>query len=126
MRKNFKKLLLVVFISALAGGCAATRTMQTDTGAASGPLAAAIGLYRGPLDHLAAVRSGECPMYPSDSEYGLQSIRKHGPVIGWIMAIDRLMRCGRDETKLAPRIRVDGKLKYYDPVAKNDFWWSTK
>jgi len=126
MQKNFRTRLIAVFISALAAGCAYPHAVQTDTGAAPGPLAAAIRLYQSPLNHLAAVRSGECPMYPSDSAYGLQSIRKHGPVIGWIMAIDRLMRCGRDETRLAPRIRVDGKLKYYDPVAKNDFWWSEK
>ena len=46
--------------------------------------------------------------------------------MGWIMAMDRLMRCGRDETRLSPKIMIYGKLKYYDPVEKNDFWWRDK
>lgn len=41
------------------------------------------------------------------------------------MALDRLMRCGRDEMKFAQRIRVNGKWKFYDPVEYNDFWWYT-
>jgi len=45
---------------------------------------------------------------------------------GWVMSMDRLMRCGRDETKLSPEVFVDGKWKTYDPVGKNDFWWSDK
>lgn len=62
-------------------------------------------------------------MYPSDSEYSIQAIEKHGMFMGWIMSIDRLMRCGRDETRLAPAILVHGRKKTYDPVEGNDFWW---
>ena len=80
-------------------------------------------LYQGPLNHLAAVRRGECPMHPSCSEYCSQAIERHGLVLGWMMATDRLMRCGRDEMKLAQRIFVNGNWKFYDPVEYNDFWW---
>lgn len=82
-----------------------------------------LGWYQGPLNHLAAVRRGECPMYPSCSEYCSQAIARHGLVLGWMMATDRLMRCGRDEMKFAQRILADGKWKFYDPVEYNDFWW---
>ena len=61
-------------------------------------------------------------MSPSDSEYSLQSIKKHGMFAGWVMSMDRLMRCGRDEIRLSPRVFVNGKWKTYDPVGKNDFW----
>jgi len=98
--------------------------MQAESGGASNPMSALIQFYQGPLNHLAAVRGNECPMYPSDSQYGLQSTQKHGALIGWIMTMDRLMRCGRDETRLSRQVTVGGKLKYYDPVEKNDFWWS--
>lgn len=81
-----------------------------------------IGVYRGPLNHLSAVRSGECPMHPSCSEYSRQAIARHGFAKGWIMTMDRLMRCGRDETRIAPRIRINGKWKYHDPVEANDIW----
>ncbi len=62
-------------------------------------------------------------MYPSDSDYSLQSFKKHGILLGWVMTMDRLMRCGRDETKLSPTVSVNGKLKTYDPLNQNDFWW---
>jgi hypothetical protein len=30
------------------------------------------------------------------------------------------------EIRLSPRVFVNGKWKTYDPVGKNDFWWSDK
>ncbi len=100
--------------------------MQAETDGGADPLSLMVRFYRGPLNHLSAVRYGECPMYPSDSEYSLQSIKKHGMLAGWVMSMDRLMRCGRDETRLSPKVFVNGKWKTYDPVEKNDFWWSDK
>lgn len=85
-----------------------------------------IDLYRGPLNHLSAVRRGPCPMHPSCSEYARQAMAKHGPIKGWVMATDRLLRCGRDETRLAPKVWVNGRVKFYDPVDRNDFWWVNK
>ena len=80
-------------------------------------------IYRGPLNHFAAVRRGVCPMHPSCSEYGRQAVQKHGFLIGWGMAMDRLLRCGRDELKHVHRIWVAGGWKFYDPVSANDSWW---
>jgi hypothetical protein len=82
-------------------------------------------IYRGPLNHLSAVRRGVCPMHPSCSEYGRQAVQKHGFLIGWAMTMDRLLRCGRDELKHSPRIWVAGDWKFYDPVSANDNWWYT-
>jgi uncharacterized protein len=82
-------------------------------------------IYRGPLNHLAAVRRGDCPMYPSCSEFGAQAIATHGAIMGWMMTVDRLLRCGRDELRSAPRVFADGHLKAYDPVENNEFWWAT-
>jgi hypothetical protein len=62
-------------------------------------------------------------MAPSCAEYARQAIAAHGPLIGWVMAHDRLMRCDRDETESAPKVLVNGKWKFYDPVRANDFWW---
>ena len=82
-----------------------------------------IAIYRGPLNHLRAVRHGHCPMHPSCSQYAQQAIAKHGPVLGTVMASDRLMRCGRNETQIAPRILVNGVWKFHDPLTHNDRWW---
>lgn len=80
------------------------------------PAASIVEFYRGPLGHLTAVRAGECPMHPSCSEYSRQSFERHGFLIGWVMTMDRLMRCGRDEIRFAPRVYVHGRWKFYDPV----------
>ncbi len=90
------------------------------------PMAALIDFYQGPLNHCSAVRSGECPMYPSCSEYSRQAFQKYGVFVGTMIAADRLMRCGRDELKSAPLIFVDGKMKYYDPLEQNTSWWDKR
>jgi putative component of membrane protein insertase Oxa1/YidC/SpoIIIJ protein YidD len=55
-----------------------------------------------------------CTFYPSCSEYGLQSIKKKGIVVGLISGFDRLSRCNgleRDKYHIHNRSR-----KLYDPV----------
>jgi putative component of membrane protein insertase Oxa1/YidC/SpoIIIJ protein YidD len=84
---------------------------------------AVIDFYQGPLNHCSAVRYGECPMYPSCSEYCKQAFEKYGFFVGAMIASDRLMRCGRDELKSAPLIFVESKWKYYDPLEQNTSWW---
>jgi putative component of membrane protein insertase Oxa1/YidC/SpoIIIJ protein YidD len=82
-------------------------------------------IYEGPLNHLSAIRRGDCPMYPSCSEFSGQAIAKHGTVVGWMMTVDRLLRCGRDELDSAPRVFDGGRLKAFDSVENNDFWWAS-
>ena len=67
--------------------------------------------------------SDRCPMWPSCSTYAHQAFQRHGALMGWIMTCDRLMRCGRDEVRLAPKLRKNGRVLIYDPVQNNDFWW---
>ena len=123
MKKTFVKSILLLILCSLTVSCTYPNSMQTETVWGADPLSSMTRFYREPLNHLYSVRPGECPMYPSDSEYSLQSIQKHGMWAGWIMSMDRLMRCGRDETKLSPEVFINGKLKTYDPVEQNDFWW---
>jgi uncharacterized protein len=73
--------------------------------------------------YLSGADSDRCPMHPSCSAYCVDALRKHGALLGWIMTCDRLIRCGRDELKRSPPVRVNGKPRCYDPVANNDFWW---
>jgi len=71
------------------------------------------------------VVSGRCPMYPTCSQYSVESIRKHGPVIGIVMTADRMMH-EIDEQNHAPLIKVGDRYRYSDPVRNNDFWWFTE
>ena len=113
-----KKLILCLIIFCPLLSCAYTPSTENIFN----PLLSLVRFYQGPLNHLSAVKSGDCPMYPSCSKFSVQCFEKHGLVIGWMMTCDRLMRCGRDELKLSPRIIVDGESKCYDPVQNNDFW----
>ena len=115
-----------LFSLAFLLSCAHTGTTEKGTETAGDPPPLLLRIYGDYLNHLSAVRAGECPMYPSCSEYSKQCFQKHGFFVGWMMTCDRLMRCGRDEMKLSPRVLVDGRWKYYDPVERNNFWWSKK
>ncbi len=120
MRRRFWKLGLMFICLTLLQACA---NLSLSSKHPLPPPADLLSWYRGPLNHLEAVRKGPCPMHPSCSQYCSEAIKRHGPLMGWMMAVDRLMRCGRDEMRFAPRIRIDGRWKFYDPVESNDFWW---
>lgn len=66
-----------------------------------------------------------CPMYPSCSQYALDSIKIHGFFIGTIMATARLTQ-ERGEMKTAPKILIHNSLLFYDPVENNDFWFDNE
>ncbi|AOY58881.1 conserved uncharacterized protein, DUF37 [Desulfococcus multivorans] len=111
----------MLLFAVLATGCGATGTGSAGGGYSASPFSGMLAFYRGPLDHLSAVRRGTCPMTPSCSEYAREAVARHGELRGWIMACDRLMRCGRDEIHRAPKVKVNGEWRYYDPVDRNDF-----
>ena len=73
-------------------------------------------------DYISSADGDRCPMYPTCSQYCMDAIKKHGPLTGWIMCSDRLMRCGRDETKISAPVWINGEKRNYDPVSNNDFW----
>ena len=118
-----RTVLLLMLITWTGLSCRSGVQVKDPPASHFNPMVSAIQFYRGPLNHLSAVRIGECPMYPTDSEYSMKSFDKHGWMLGWVMTMDRLLRCGGDENRLSPPVRVDGKWKIYDPLENNDFWW---
>jgi hypothetical protein len=42
------------------------------------------------------------------------------------MAMDRLVRCGRDEKTISRPYFSGNKKWIHDPVENNDFWWVDK
>jgi hypothetical protein len=61
-------------------------------------------------------------MYPTCSQYSVEAVRKHGPVVGIVMTADRIIH-ELDEQDHAPLIKVWSRYRYADPVGNNDFWW---
>jgi putative component of membrane protein insertase Oxa1/YidC/SpoIIIJ protein YidD len=115
--------ILVVFFLV---SCATSMNKKGMSTPSFQPMKTIIDFYQGPLNHCSAVRYGECPMYPSCSEYCKQAFEKYGFFVGAMIAFDHLMRCGRDELKSAPLIFIQGKWKYYDPLEQNTSWWDDK
>lgn len=63
-----------------------------------------------------------CPMTPSCSTYAHECLSHYGFVRGFIMTADRLVRCGRDEVRLSPRVWTPAGPRTLDPVERNDLW----
>lgn len=74
---------------------------------------------------ISSVDGNRCPMYPSCSQFGVESIHKHGVILGTIMTTARLTQ-ERGEMKIAPKIMTKNGYKFYDPVEGNDFWFTIK
>ncbi len=74
-------------------------------------------------EHISNIDGDRCQMHPSCSQYTANVFSKHGFFIGWMMVSDRLMRCGRDEIDISPKIQKQGRIYTLDPVSANDSWW---
>ena len=81
------------------------------------------GLIQFYQTHLSAIDGDRCRMMPSCSTYAKKAIETHGVFLGWVMACDRLVRCGRDEAGVAATRMVDGREYIHDPLHSNHFWW---
>jgi putative component of membrane protein insertase Oxa1/YidC/SpoIIIJ protein YidD len=47
-------------------------------------------------EFISDTRSGECPMYPSCSNYSMQAFSQYGAAKGFLLTTDRLSRCGHE------------------------------
>jgi putative membrane protein insertion efficiency factor len=83
------------------------------------------GLIKLFQNYISPVDGDRCPSYPTCSQYALESIRKHGAIVGMVMGFGRLIH-ESDEIQRAPKIWLHGSYRYFDPVANNDFWWYKK
>ena len=43
--------------------------------------------------YISPLKSTKCPYYPTCSQYGLEAIKKFGPLRGSILAVWRILRC---------------------------------
>ena len=87
----------------------------------TGPMAYALQYFRKTISKADGRR---CSMYPSCSHYSAQAFEKHGFIKGWIMTSDRLLRCGRDEKSNSENVIINDRTYVFDPLERNDFWWS--
>jgi len=72
---------------------------------------------------ISPVDGDRCTMAPTCSHFGLQAIKKHGALIGFMMTADRIVH-EYEEQRFVPT-RWDGtSYRFLDPVENNDFWFA--
>ncbi len=120
-----KTIMKTIFLAALfflLVGSALAGPLQPDQATRPEPtptMAAPIRFFQ---NYLSGADGHRCPMTPSCSSYALQAIQRHGAIQGWIMACDRLMRCGHDELNRSPSVLTRQGIRCQDTVQNNDFW----
>lgn len=78
-----------------------------------------IAFYR---SQISPALGDRCSLAPSCSEYALQSLRRHGTVLGLAMIADRFYREPSVVSARRNILCLDTKEFYEDPVADHDFW----
>ncbi len=117
-RAIIRAMVLAVYLSIMPATARGQAVKARQEKPGNHPIIAFYQRYISPVD-------GErCPMHPSCSAYAQEAVERHGLFIGWIMGCDRLVRCGRDETRISPAIQKDDARVTLDPVSANDFWWN--
>lgn len=113
-----RNILILFALFSMLTGCAHSVDPAAEADGTPA-MAAPIHFYRAFLSRADGHR---CPMTPSCSSYALEAMRRHGALMGWIMACDRLMRCGRDELRPSAQVMTRQGWRWQDPVDANDFW----
>lgn len=117
-RFSFSKVAVLVFL--VCGlTCACLNAAEEGSMALSEENHGAVRLLAPFYKIFSRLDGKECPMHPTCSRYGFDAINRYGLIRGWIMTCDRLIRCGRDECRLAEKIIVDGKIRYHDPLPEH-------
>lgn len=70
---------------------------------------------RGYQHTVSRVDGDRCPSYPTCSQYAVQALRQHGPLLGTALTAGRLIS-EADEAAFAARIRIDGRWRIYSPL----------
>lgn len=76
-------------------------------------------------DVISRVDGARCPMYPTDTQFGIEAARRHGPLLGILFLIDRLFH-EWSEMKRTDVVTIYGRSRFYDPLDANDFWLRDK
>jgi len=79
-----------------------------------------IGFFQRYISPVDGVR---CQLYPTCSQYGRRTVRKHGAILGFVMIAGRLMRCNGGVPQHYPLMKKYKRFFFYDPLDANDFWW---
>jgi len=65
-----------------------------------------------------------CHHYPTCSMYAMRAVRRRGPFVGALMALDRVISPAGISSAIRdqPTYLHHGTLRYLDPIEAYDFW----
>jgi len=89
-----------------------------DAAGSLDPLVAGVRFFQ---RFISPVDGPRCRMYPTCSGYALQALDRHGPLLGTLLTVDRLLHEGSPEEHRHP-VEIFGRRRFHDPLANNDFW----
>lgn len=87
------------------------------------PARAMRALVGGYQRHVSAHDGPHCRLYPTCSDFSRQAFARHGFVLGLLLTVDRLVQEMEVERR-APPILAWGRVRGFDPVEAEDFWWA--
>ena len=71
--------------------------------------------------YISPVDGPRCPMLPTCSSYAEQALDKHGPWLGIMLTVDRLLHESDPREHRHP-VQGPDRIRYRDPLEDNDFW----
>ena len=82
-------------------------------------------VFSGYARYLTKVDGPRCEHRPTCSRYAYLAVKRHGYVVGSLLAIDRLLRSNRSSALRSLEIyKIEAGTRYYfDPVGNNDFFF---
>ena len=89
---------------------------KTEIGATNPAAVVLTWAVRGYQRTVSRVDGDRCPSHPTCSQYAVQALREHGPLLGTALTAGRLIS-EADEAAFAARIRIGDRWRIYSPVA---------
>jgi uncharacterized protein len=88
-----------------------------SSGAPLQPLQIGIRIFQ---RFISPVDGPRCPMYPTCTAHALEALEKHGPLLGSLMTVDRLLHEGGPAYHTHP-LNVGGRIRFLDRLEMNDY-----
>ena len=121
----FVSVLLAPLVAGAAWEPPGWRRAAADEATVGGTNPAALALswaVRAYQQTVSRVDGDRCPSSPTCSQYAVQALREHGPLLGPVLTAGRLI-AEADAAAFAPRIYIGGQWRIYSPVSDDLAFW---
>jgi len=124
-RAAFASALLAPLAAGAAWEPPGWRTPAAEEAPVGGTNPAALALswaVRAYQQTVSRVDGDRCPSYPTCSQYAVEALWEHGPLVGPVLTAGRLIS-EADAAAFAPRIHIGGQWRIYSPLSDDLAFW---